>query len=123
LWEPTPGARLAGKLKDGTGVGIPVAVVSREDGAMILESIGRRATGTISVSDGYRYSDGTSFATPHVSGSAVYVWKQCRDCDNADVESCLLRTARNLGDSNDFGAGLVQTREALQCLKTNRRCC
>jgi serine protease len=67
-----------------------------------------------------RYEDtpfqGTSMATPHVSGLAALIMSQSPTITPAAVESLITRTARDLGAAgkdNNFGFGLIQPRKAL----------
>jgi serine protease len=74
----------------------------------------------------YAYISGTSMATPHVTGSIARIWSTCRECSNDEVEQCLLNTAEDLGPvgrDNDYGAGLLQTQNAYDCLVTTIGCC
>jgi serine protease len=71
----------------------------------------------------YRFLSGTSMATPHVTGSIARIWSTCRECSNDQVEQCLLGTAEDLGPVNDYGAGLLQTQNAYDCLVNTIRCC
>jgi serine protease len=74
----------------------------------------------------YAYLSGTSMATPHVTGSIARIWPTCRECSNDDVEQCLLDTAEDLGPvgrDNDYGAGLLQTQNAYDCLVNTNGCC
>jgi serine protease len=72
----------------------------------------------------YAYMSGTSMATPHVTGAIARIWSTCGMCSNDEVEQCLLSTAEDLGATgrdNDYGAGLVQTQNAYDCLMMG--CC
>jgi len=59
----------------------------------------------------YASYNGTSMATPHVSGVASLVWSHYPDCSAADVRSAMNESAKDLGSSgrdNSYGYGLVQ---------------
>jgi serine protease len=74
----------------------------------------------------YRKLSGTSMATPHVTGAIARIWSTCRECSNDQVEQCLLDTAEDLGPvgrDNDYGAGLLQTQNAYDCLVVTIGCC
>jgi serine protease len=74
----------------------------------------------------YAYLSGTSMATPHVTGSIARIWSTCQRCSNDEVEQCLLNTAEDLGPvgrDNDYGAGLLQTQNAYDCLVNINGCC
>ena len=64
------------------------------------------------VRDGYETKSGTSMASLHVVGAAVLVVDAFSNWSNSDVVSSLLNTVDNLGDSNKYGAGLVDAQEA-----------
>jgi serine protease len=67
----------------------------------------------------YRKLSGTSMATPHVTGAIARIWSTCGACSNDQVEQCLVSTAEDLGPvgrDNDYGAGLLQTQNAYDCL-------
>jgi serine protease len=74
----------------------------------------------------YAYLSGTSMAAPHVTGSIARIWSTCRECSSDQVEQCLLDTAEDLGPvgrDNDYGAGLLQTQDAFDCLVNTIGCC
>ncbi len=63
--------------------------------------------------------DGTSAATPYVSGVAALVWSHHPECNNAEIRNILHQTAKDLGtagrDSNT-GFGLIQAKDALDLI-------
>lgn len=93
----------------------PAISATQEDGQFLVANrLGQSANvSTIpqSNANGYAYLDGTSMATPHVSGVAAIVWSANPSASNAQVRSALESTALDLGAAgrdNDFGYGLVQ---------------
>jgi serine protease len=121
----------AGTCDDGTGTtcdGIPAISISQEDGqALVSASLG--ATGTIVNSttpgSGYEAWDGTSMATPHVSGVAALVWSNFPARSNADIRNALEQTAQDLGAAgrdNYYGHGLVQAKAAYDLLAGGSSC-
>ena len=116
---------VSGTLSSPTMVTIPVIGVSRKDGLEILRAHLTKSA-SISMQRGYGYSDGTSFATPHVSGAASSIWHGCPQCSNFDIRYCLEETAKDLGTSgrdNQYGHGLVQMYDAFHCLVEDVQCC
>jgi serine protease len=105
------------------GSTIPAISATQEDGQFLLANrLGQAANvSTISQSNanGYAYLDGTSMATPHVSGVAAIVWSANPSASNTAVRSALESTALDLGAAcrdNDFGYGLVQALAATNAL-------
>lgn len=103
---------------------IPAISISREDGLVLLGRLGQIANvstlANIDVS-GYDYFDGTSMATPHVSGVAALIWSKHPGATNAQVRQALIETAEDLGAAgrdNSFGNGLVRANNALTRLGT-----
>jgi serine protease len=71
------------------------------------------------VGNGYESYDGTSMATPHVSGAAALVWSQHPTRTNAQVRDALQKTAKDKGTAgkdNSYGYGLVQAKAAYDYL-------
>lgn len=88
--------------------------VSGISGATLLGKIGQATTVTTDVGN-YAYFDGTSMATPHVSGVAALVWSTNTNCDNDTIRSVLDMTAEDLGPAGrdtTYGFGLVQAKVA-----------
>ena len=102
---------------------IPSVSMSQEDGLQLRAgSLG--ATASVSTvmdanASGYAYLDGTSMATPHVSGVAAIVWSADPNATNADVRDALTSTAQDLGAAGrdtSYGYGLVQALAATEAL-------
>ena len=101
----------------GMTTGIPSVGVSGKDGNTLVNMIGNSApSATVTVDIGnYAYYDGTSMATPHVSGVAALVWSQDPSCTNDEIRNALAGTAIDLGPTgrdNAYGYGLVQASAA-----------
>jgi serine protease len=104
-----------------TVTSIPSVSMSREDGLAIA---GSTATATVSSVvehnvSGYAYLDGTSMATPHVSGVAAIVWSAKSTATNQQVRDALTSTALDLGTAgrdNNYGYGLVRSFDATEAL-------
>ncbi|HET6603884.1 MAG TPA: S8 family serine peptidase [Xanthomonadaceae bacterium] len=104
----------------GTSTSIPSVSMSQEDGKqLVVGSLGvSAAVSTVAESDvsGYAYYDGTSMATPHVSGVAALVWSADPLATNDAVRDALNLTAKDLGAAgrdNEYGYGLVQALAAV----------
>lgn len=61
----------------------------------------------------YAPLQGTSMATPVVSGVAALIWSKHPEWKADQVKDALIRSARAIGDKATFGAGLVDARAAL----------
>lgn len=102
----------------GTVTGIQSVGVSGTDGTILLGLLGQASTVTTDVGN-YAYFDGTSMATPHVSGVAALVWSQDTTCTNQEIRDVLAASALDLGAAgrdNAYGHGLVQAADAVAVL-------
>jgi subtilisin family serine protease len=105
---------------------IPAVSATQEDGkALVNARLGRlgqiASVSTIphSNANGYAYMDGTSMATPHVSGVAALVWSANPAASNTAVRNALETRALDLGApgrDNAFGYGLVQALAATDAI-------
>lgn len=118
IYNNAPG-NFFGTLGSGNSSGIPAISLSQEDGAAVVATkLGQ--TGNVQSSrtepdSGYEAWDGTSMATPHVSGVAALVWSNHAQCTNSEIRSALQLTAEDLGDpgrDNAYGFGMVQAKAA-----------
>ncbi len=111
-----------GTLGDGNTSAIPAISVSDTDGAALLQLAGQSATVTssyVAPASGYAYYDGTSMATPHVSGVAALVWSSKPSATASQIRTALQTTALDLGApgrDNSYGYGLVQAKAAIDSL-------
>jgi serine protease len=124
VFRGQPGSIDVEMLPGNSGVNIPVALFNRQDGVTLSNDMDYRQV-TLTSSDGYTYSDGTSFAAPHVAGAAAAIWRNCIQCSNKDVESCLYETALDLGEQGrdpEYGHGFLQMKDAFKCLR-RKGCC
>jgi subtilisin family serine protease len=93
---------------------IPSVSALQTDGAAMLAQLGQSATVAVTPVS-YEEFNGTSMATPHVSGVAALVWSRHTNCTAAQMRDSLNKSALDLGDSgrdNKFGNGLVQAKAA-----------
>jgi subtilisin family serine protease len=118
---------VAGPFRGGLGSGgsstIPAVTLSQADGQFLKANrLGVNATvvsQVIKPASGYEYLDGTSMATPHVSGVAALVWSVNPSWTNTQIRKALEATAQDLGTAgrdNSYGHGLVQAKAALDYL-------
>lgn len=100
---------------------IPAISLSREDGLDAANYLNQSSdiTNQGGTGSGYEAWDGTSMATPHVSGVAALVWSQAPTKTNAEVRAALQATAEDLGaigKDTSYGYGLVRAKAALDYL-------
>ena len=102
-----------------TDVTVPTVSINRALGQQLLGQLGSSATLTVNGSQDYAYYNGTSMATPHVTGVAALVWSNNPNCTAGDVRSALKNTAIDLdvaGRDDKTGHGLVQAKAASNAL-------
>jgi serine protease len=100
---------------------IPAISISQEDGQAAKSYLGQTSTveNTTGVGSGYEAWDGTSMATPHVSGVAALVWSHYPTRSNADIRDALQKTAEDRGSAgkdNSYGWGIVKAKAAFDFL-------
>lgn len=112
-----------GTLGEDGLVSIPAVSLSQEDGQyLVANKLGLNAevfTDSTRPASGYEAWDGTSMATPHVSGVAALIWSANPDWTNAEIREALTASALDLGAAgrdNAYGYGLVQAADALEYL-------
>jgi subtilisin family serine protease len=118
----------AGTLGDGVTSTIPAISVSCGEGTTALGHVGQSGTVVSLVTlgaSGYEAWNGTSMATPHVSGVAALVWSHCPNATAAQVRAALDATAQDVGASgrdDSYGYGIVKASDALTYLGTLTTC-
>jgi serine protease len=102
---------------------IPAISIPCAAGAAALTHVGTSGTVVSLPRDytksGYSAFNGTSMATPHVSGVAALVWSYNPSWTNAQIRDALRKSAQDLGAAgrdNEYGHGLVQAKAALDFL-------
>ncbi len=109
-------------LGTGNSSGIPAISVSGTDGTALLAHLNESTVVTstfTSNASGYAYYDGTSMATPHVSGVAALVWSAKPLATAGQIRTTLQTTALDLGTAgrdSSYGFGLVQAKSAITAL-------
>jgi serine protease len=110
-------------LVDATAaVNVPSVSVNRTFGQDLLTKVGQQVTLTTVGNQDYAYYNGTSMATPHVTGVAALAWSNNISCTAAQVRAALKATAIDLettGRDDKTGYGLVQTKAASDYLANN----
>ncbi|MCL1127362.1 S8 family serine peptidase [Shewanella surugensis] len=96
---------------------VPMVSVSvdRTTGLALLDQVGSSATVAATDGEDYQYYNGTSMATPHVSGVATLVWSHHTDCSSEQIRAALKATAEDLetaGRDDKTGYGLVDAEAA-----------
>lgn len=111
----------SGQLDDENNISIPVFGISGQAGSLILEELDDVSTPTtISIRESagsYGFLDGTSMATPLVSGVAAKIWAARPGCTNVQIREALEQSALDLGTPGkdiEYGYGLVQAEAAYQ---------
>lgn len=125
LYNNEAGA-LSATLGDGNSSTIPAVGVTQADGSALKSTgVGQNAT-IVSTrqapASGYEAWDGTSMATPHVSGVAALIWSFNPAWTNEQVRKAMQATALDLGFRRRdaaYGFGLVQAKAALTYLQTH----
>jgi serine protease len=122
IYNNEPG-NFYGTLGEGYSSDIVAISLSQEDGQYLVAdkfSVTGDVKSSISKPDsGYEAWNGTSMATPHVSGVAALLWSSNTALTNADIRNAMNATALDLGAAgrdNAYGYGLVQAYDALTYL-------
>ncbi|WNG16105.1 S8 family serine peptidase [Cystobacter fuscus] len=95
---------------------IPAVSVSDTAGAALKAQVGSTVSLLNQVA-AYDHYDGTSMATPHVTGVVALIWSSNPTLSNSQVESYLTSTAKDLGTAgfdSIFGYGLVDASAAVK---------
>ncbi|MFN7453356.1 MAG: S8 family serine peptidase, partial [Pseudobdellovibrionaceae bacterium] len=112
-----PGLFPGSVTDDGSKVSVPVILVEQNTGATLKAAMDRREVVSASlktVATDYSYLDGTSMATPHVTGVVALLLSVRPDLTPAQVRSLIKQTASSLQSGGHVGrldpqtgAGLV----------------
>jgi subtilisin family serine protease len=134
IYNNVPGG-FSGTLGTGVTSTIPAISLSQEEGQLLVSTLlGSSGLVHTGAGNGYALLDGTSMATPHVSGVAAAVWSRVPTATNQEIRDALNATALDLGTAgrdNTFGFGLVQAKAALdfilaggggECLPASSAC-
>jgi len=120
IYNNVPGG-FAGTL-NGTSA-IPAISLSQEDGQALMASAlgqsGNVKSFTVTPGSGYEAWDGTSMATPHVSGAIALIWSAYPSKSATQVRTAIESSALDLGSAGRddyYGNGLLQAKAALDYL-------
>ena len=123
IYNNEPGNFL-GTLGDGNSSTIPAISISQEDGVVLRGLIDGQKAATVvkdtSInSSSYAAWDGTSMATPHVTGAVALLLEAYPNATPAQVRKALADSAQDLGAPGRdvyYGHGLLQINQALVAL-------
>jgi subtilisin family serine protease len=122
IYNNEPG-NLYATLGDGNSSTIPAISLSQADGQYLVGNklglTGAVASTISKPASGYEAWNGTSMATPHVSGVAALLWSYKPGLTNAQIRAAMNNTALDLGAAgrdNSYGYGLVQACAAFKYL-------
>lgn len=121
IYNNEPGDLLA-TLGEGSSSSIPSIGITQEDGSTLMDKLGLSAVVESSFEQNvsaYEAWDGTSMATPHVSGVAALIWSANPNWTNIEIRNALNGSALDLGAGGRdvyYGFGLVQAKAALTLL-------
>lgn len=96
-------------------ISIPTVSVDRATGLALRSKLGASATVANQGNKDYAFYNGTSMATPHVSGVATLVWSYHPQCTATQVRAALNATADDLnvaGRDNKTGYGMINATAA-----------
>ena len=102
---------------DGSILSAPVMMVEQTVGEELVKALksGDKASATVQTkSTDYSAFDGTSMATPHVSGVVALIKAANKSLTPAQVRQILAETSTNIGPVSEYGAGLVNAEAAVQ---------
>ncbi len=117
-----PGLQNPYLIDQNNAVRIVSVTVNRAFGQDLLGYVGQEITVSTTTGQDYEYYDGTSMATPHVTGVAGLVWSYHPTCTAAQVRNALIKTATDIdvtGPDNRTGHGLVNAEAAKQYLNAD----
>jgi subtilisin family serine protease len=100
----------------GAATTIPSVGTSNAIGDVLVTKLGQSATVSVVPDPAlYAYFNGTSMATPHVSGVAALVWSHFPKCSAKQIRQVLNASALEIGRPGkdpEFGFGLVKAKAA-----------
>ncbi|WP_374073458.1 S8 family serine peptidase [Bdellovibrio bacteriovorus] len=118
IYNNAPGLIQGALTEDGSVLPIAVFMIEQTVGQEIVKQItaGQTVKATLqTMATDYAAFDGTSMATPHVSGVVALMKAANKALTGAQVKAILKQTAQPLGPNtaNEYGAGLVNAEAAV----------
>jgi len=105
-----------GGLGEDSGVIVPVAMIEKMVGERLKDLVARGTEAKASIrtdkSDFDSY-DGTSMATPHVSGVVALIRSAVPNLSPVQVRQVLEQSSTGIGNRDEYGAGLVDAAHAI----------
>lgn len=119
IYNNAPGLVRGSITEDGSVLNIAVFMIEQQVGESLKASLlqkGKISLKLATVVTNYASFDGTSMATPHVSGVVALVKSANKNLKPAQVKEILMKTATPLGPNpnNEYGSGLVNAQSAVQ---------
>lgn len=110
-----------GTLGEEGEIKIPVAMVEKITGEKIRDHVAKGKAASASIvteQSDYDSYDGTSMATPHVTGVVALIRAVNPKLTPAQVREVLTKTSVNLGAEDEYGSGLVNAEAAVKSART-----
>lgn len=119
IFNNAPGLIRGALTQDGSKLAIPVFMIEQQAGEQLRQALTTQQpvrSRVAVVATDYALLDGTSMATPHVSGVVALMKSANKSLRPKDVKALLQRTAVALSPNanNEFGAGLVDADAAVR---------
>lgn len=103
---------------------IPVAMIEQSVGEQIRTTLssGKAVLASVATeASNYDAYDGTSMATPHVSGVVALIKSANKTLTPAQVRDLVSRTAVNIGSADEYGSGLIDAEKAVMQARPTRK--
>lgn len=121
IFNNAPGLMQGAVTQDGSTVSVPVVMIEQSVGDQLVQELangGHPMLTMQTISTDYANFDGTSMATPHVSGVVALIKAANPKLTPAQVKSVLQTTAGSVGTPAEYGAGMVDAAAAVAKAKS-----
>lgn len=119
--EQENGVQYPARYQQVIGVGSVNEKMERSEFSAVGDGVELMAPGeNVPVSSSFQcqaVGRGTSLAAPHVAAMAAMLWSQDADRSNREIRGILQRSARYLGETQEYGFGLVDYTHALEVME------